>query len=238
MLVPPDLVKLDRDDSDDKKGDKATQKKDKYCRTYKCKHAPGKHTEEGNTRYKERKQKTEETGEQGRDTSRNRTRSTRNPKGICYTCCEVHFPFRAPPKKGNNSKCFGCGKQHGPPFFPRKGKTDVKDRKKAEVREAQSLESKLSQAVKKAIKDKSLFMMIEAGGRSDICRANIKLFVEAGTIKTVTVCNDTGSNVTVARPHLLHDISECPPGVIGGFGGNGLLKRRDYLVKAHPSKHG
>jgi hypothetical protein len=39
MFVPPDLVKLDRDNSDDKKGDKETQKKDKYCRTCKCKHA-------------------------------------------------------------------------------------------------------------------------------------------------------------------------------------------------------
>ena len=249
MLVAPGSVRDSRTQKgdetkhvklqDDQKGDR----KDRFCKDCNKRHAKGAHTASGTKKRKERMEKAERSNSERNSTrqakshARNSDSSRGKPK--CFQCGKEHFPF-CERKKGDLPKCFECGKNHAPPFCER-GSVTKKENFQAESKREdakKTLKAKISQAVEASMGD--LFMMtpVKEGKGSDICRANVELFVSPKGKQMVTACMDTGSSVSVAKAILIHDLRDCDPLPVGGFAGVGSLKRSGYVIAPHQSKPG
>ena len=171
MLLVTDSVRDGRDRDPDV--DPPSRQTLKYCRTCKCKHAKGKHTEEGRKLHKSRQQKKQaeltptKTSEKVSGERRTRSQS-RNQK--CFTCGKEHFPFCKHKKKGELPTCVGCGKDHAPPFCRTSNKNMrvKKENRQAEnaiARCRKGLRAKIKKAVASSLED--LFMMTKKALHSE-----------------------------------------------------------------------
>ena len=251
MLVSSSTVKNSGNDggaTNDDSGDDCNGTA-KYCKSCKCKHGKGKHSLEGKKRYQAQQKKDREA--KGGDNNRNLRRSGRNRKRTedakdaapidhserkCFTCGKVHFPYCPPPKAGAVPKCFTCGKNHKPPFCKR-GVTEESNTQEEKKEKGLALKAKISKVIAESLN--SLFMMMPVWrNQSDICRAHVRAFVPTGVTRDITVCNDTGSSISVSLEENMHDVHDCNSGLIGGFAGADSFDKKGYLVLPNPTKPG
>ena len=253
MLVAQKTVRFKDDDgggSPDEDGTSPTKSTTKrYCKSCKCKHAKGKHTEEGRKRYqqqqaanKQKKEKADggqtsqhetnatESGGATRRSNRNTGNTTRTP-GRCYQCGEKHFPYceRVPGKRG---PCHVCKKTHFP-YCPRpKKETHSTDTG------SDTLKVKITEMLEKRINELFMMTAFVAGTMSDICRATITIVTSDGGKTKVVASPDSVSSISIGKKKYLHDVTKEDSGPIGGFAGVDSLDEAGYLLIPHPTKPG
>jgi len=250
MLVAQKSVRFDdKNDEEppdpDGKDSSASKKTERYCKSCKCKHAKGKHTDDGRKRYKQqqaanklKKEKADGKQETQHETNatesgggqRRSNRNTRTP-GRCYQCGERHFPFceRVPGKRG---PCHVCKKTHFP-YCPRpKKETHSTDQGK------DTLELKITEILEKRINELFMMTAIVAGAMSDICRATISIVAPDGKKTEVVASPDSVSSISISKKKYLHGVKAEDSGPIGGFAGVDSLDEAGYLLIPHPTKPG